>query len=497
MSHPPDIVYFGDSYTDDGNLRSFFDGLVPDFIRDGIGGPTGAVSDGPTHATYTSQLTGASTANYAVAAARADGTLTVRDIAVSSNLLPFLLVPLSDPRLDVDINLSAQVGRFLGDSAGQDLSGTDAFLLIGGNDYLAVDPDSPTVIADLTAALNGAVTATFAATAGLLAAGVGGVTISALPAAGYTPSFSDLSLPVQQAVEFTFDAHNALLEEGVAGLELLGLDVNFIDLAEFSRAMIDDPTGFGFIAPYEDTLTGSTVLLDFDPDQVAFFDDIHQSTAHHAVIGAFNARAFDGAVIADLGDQVDVVTFGAEDDIAFGQGRNDQLQGAGGSDVLFGGTGSDRLLGGDDDDILSGGQSGDLLMGDEGGDILSGGMGNDRLSGGDGDDVLIDGTGTDFVMGGDGDDTFIWIEAGLIGGTAGTDTDRLLGGGGTDTLYVVLDSAPTDAADGGPAVTPDFLASLGVRTADIENFVLLDGREGLAALAGESWFAEADAWNLI
>lgn len=67
------------------------------------------------------------------------------------------------------------------------------------------------------------------------------------------------------------------------------------------------------------------------------------------------------------------------DDILFGGGGNDTVQGGRGDDMLHGGTGDDVLHGGYGDDILDGAGGNDILIGYYGDNILTGGGGADRF----------------------------------------------------------------------------------------------------------------------
>jgi Ca2+-binding RTX toxin-like protein len=92
---------------------------------------------------------------------------------------------------------------------------------------------------------------------------------------------------------------------------------------------------------------------------------------------------------------------GARDELSGGDGR-DRLDGGEQADLLDGGTGADRLDGGDGPDLLSGGAGGDRLNGGGGADRLAGGAGADRLDGGPGRDRLDGGDGDDVIRAVDG-----------------------------------------------------------------------------------------------
>uniref|UniRef100_UPI003561369C SGNH/GDSL hydrolase family protein n=1 Tax=Actibacterium sp. TaxID=1872125 RepID=UPI003561369C len=407
-----------------------------------------------------------------------------------------------DPALDFDLNLGAQIDRFADDFNGQDLSDVTAVVLIGGNDYISLaDGGAPTTALGVFNLVNGIVQATLTAVSDLAALGVGEITVCTLPQPEYFPLFADQS-PVEQALADTlFGLHNTLLLNGLDTLEGAGAPISVIDLGTMSEAILDDPTAFGFLADLATylELDDGAILEFYDADQVAFWDDIHPSTAGHGVLGEYVAAAMSGAEITELTSLADRFAGTRGDDLAMGLGGDDTLGGAGGEDALFGGTGNDVLSGGGLGDLLSGGSGNDRLSGQSGADILDGDQGRDILLGGGGGDVLIDGAGSDVMLGGGGNDTFIFTQNTLIDAPAG-DSDVFQGGTGTDTLYLVLDGDTYDLL-AEPLTGPDptaALASLGISIDGIESIVVLDGRAALeTALGGEDWYQQADYWGLV
>lgn len=497
MTDPaPDLVYFGDSLTDNGNLYDATQGVLPWFVRQGLAGPTNAASDGVTHAAYTEDLTGQSTANYAVAAGRAVGTYTIEEVVTDFGLGPLITAPPGDPKLDFDINLGGQVDRFSADTAGQDLSGTTAFILIGGNDYGTLDTNSPFLIFEAIAKITAVIDNIDTAVDDLLAQGVGRVVLANLPPVTFFASSAAMSPSELSDAQLLFDSHNAALESLAF---LSGGDVDVIDMEAMAEAIVEDPTGFGLIAPYDQTQQGSNVLQSFDPDQVAFWDDIHPTTATHGVLGAHNAHFLEGGNIVSLGNGDNDRQLGAKDDLVLAMGGDDSIGTGTGDDIVFGGTGSDVLRGKADSDLLSGGADADTVKGGSEDDILDGDGGDDILLGNRGNDLLIDGLGSDVLLGGGGSDAFLFTQASLIGGVDGVDADVFDGGGGFDTLYLVLDTATASSL--GAALTgaspTAALASLGIAASNIEDVQVLVERDALSDLSGETWYAEADVWGLV
>ena len=491
---PQGLVYFGDSTTDPGNLFAITEGLIDEGIRASSGGPNGEASDGPTHATYAAAVLGVATLyNYAIAAAEAAGVQTLGALLAEGG---GLIVPPDDPRLGYDINLGAQIDRFQADFTEQDQSGLTAVILIGGNDYLALAGGTLAALLAAAAPVRAqAVAATLAAAQDLLAGGVGSVVIYTLLEPSFYPTATAGSEAQRAIAAALFDSHNAALAAGAADLAAEGLEVRLVDLSVLTDALTDDPSSFGFIAPRDLLLTTGDPeqLAQYDADQVLFWDGLHVTTATHGVIGAFTAHVLEGESVA-LSDSGDAATGGQGEDLVFAYAGADEITAGAAADSVFGGSGPDRIWGAGGRDQLSGGSDADWLGGAAGRDVLAGESGDDMLRGGVQGDVLIDGPGNDTLFGGYGDDTFIFVEPGLNGSTE-TFADNFHGRIGNDTLYLVLDAE--SAAQAGTQATAELLAGLGIATLGIEQVIILDGREGLEALAGQDWFASADLWGLV
>ncbi|MEI4231541.1 Hint domain-containing protein [Roseovarius sp. D22-M7] len=131
----------------------------------------------------------------------------------------------------------------------------------------------------------------------------------------------------------------------------------------------------------------------------------------------------------------------AGDDTIFGQGGDDTLLGGEGADRVSGNAGDDSVLGGPGNDTLFGHEGADTLIGGSGNDSINGGPGGDSIDGGDGDDTITGGDGADAMLGGDGDDTFLGATAGdSIDGGDGTDTIGLAGQGPFEIIGETTDS---------------------------------------------------------
>ncbi len=497
-----ELVFFGDSLTDDGNLYAETDGVLPNSLRNELAGPTGAASDGPTYAVYAAQDLGVTTyLNYAVAGAEAIGTQSLGDFITASGYASDLLVPPDDPSLQWDMNLGAQIDRFEADTSGQDLSDATSVILIGLNDYANIDLSNPLgAILQAAQVLAQSVSATMDAAASLVADGMGAVVISSLPDAAFLPTIAFSGSVELALAETLFTAQDASLAAGASDLASQGAPVRYLDITSITAAIAEDPHGFGFIAPYDLTLTsGDPALANYDSDQVAFWDSEHPSTATQAMLGAFQAYALENPVTA-LSEGSDNSVLASGSDMCFALEGDDTVVANLGNNSIFGGSGSDLLNGRRGSDLLSGGTGNDELHGGRGNDLVAGSEGNDLLWSGLGNDVLIGGLGSDTLNGCQGNDTFIFTQAELIGGATGTDSEVIHGGKGQDILYVVLDQAHYDAlaADLQGASPDAALASLGLHVAGVESIVAIDGRGGEAAVLGATdWYHTADTWGLL
>lgn len=490
------IHFFGDSLTDDGNFFELAQGLVAAPALMSYVGTGGRLSNGPTYAEHVDDLLGRPEGrNHALAGAEAGGSQTLGSLFGELGLGDALLVPETDPRLDLDTNLGAQVDRFAAEMAGTPLGHATGFILAGSNDLFNIrsPSDAPAVLAQ-------AVQGTLSAAGDLLGLGLGEVVVSTLPVPLFFPAFTALD-PVQLGqLNALSAAHSTALAQGIGALQELGLNARLLDMRPISEAIREDPSGFGLIAPQGLTLkTGNPEeLARYDEDQVGFWNPLHPSAATHGILGAYTAFAL-GHEPVGLGAGPDRLATGRAADLVLGMGGDDALSLGRGHDLGFGGSGSDTIRAGRGDDLVSGGSQDDLLLGGRGADVLGGGEGSDRIFGGCGRDVLIDGLGSDLCHGGSGADQFIFTEAELIGGSSGTDGDIFIGGRGRDTLWLVLGtSTAAELCQGLAGDDPqDALAALGIEARGIEEIRVITERGGLSALSGEDWYQQADLWGLI
>lgn len=496
------LVFFGDSLSDNGNLLNAATGVLPPEILSQISGFEGRASNGPTFAEYVSAFAGLPEApNYAVAGGEATGSQLLIDFINEFGVAGEILVPADDPSLAFDMNLGAQVDRFSFDAQDADLSPLAAFVLVGGNDYLALrDASNPLAAAlGLFDTISTTVDATISGSFDLFQSGVGQVVVSSLPSAGFIPAIAGLGGTVSGIVDGLIDLHNERLQSGVADLVSAGFDAVYFDLQAVTDAIVEDPTGFGLFAPPSLSLIEGdpSQLDDYDQSQVAFWDSIHPSAATHGILGAYTAHALNNPAVV-LGGGNDTTTINDSGELVFAYAGNDQVIGGGGNDIVFLGSGDDTTNGGAGDDIMSGGSGDDQLIGSTGNDILSGGLGADIVMGEDGDDVIIDGLGADSMSGGAGNDVFIFFEPELIAGADDGLNDTLTGGDGDDALLLVLSQELVDdLMDSGMTSEADVFDYLGVEATGFEQIELVIGLDALEGLQNLDWYELADTWNLF
>ena len=243
-----ELVYFGDSLTDDGNTFAVTGETLNTAYPPSIFGYMGKFSNGDTYAETTADVLGTDDyVNYAFGGAEAVGSQTLERYLIESGLIDDVK---DDSLLDYDINLSAQVERFLIDHSGEDLSGVTASILIGANDYRNFSPsslDPYVVFSEATALIQNVVTSTIATSITLLQSGVGTVLTNTLPPADFFPFLQSLPPELQALSRLAFAQHNQALVDAVQSLSDGGVNIRIVDLAAISTEMLLDPSTFGFI----------------------------------------------------------------------------------------------------------------------------------------------------------------------------------------------------------------------------------------------------------
>ena len=432
-SHASTLVVFGDSLSDNGNLLALI-GLPqpPDW--------QGRFSNGPTYAEQLAQFLGMQLDD------RAFG-----DAEASDASLPLLGIPLP-------INLSDQVAGYLGDLHGHMAPhGTTALLNIGSNDYIAYlesnvpkDPQTAeAVVMSVVGAIDQAITE-------LTSAGVDKIVLLTLPDFGITPGAQALG---PQAAAFAHEldlANNAALAQVAASHP----NVQLVDVFQLSEALFADPHSFGFSADLNETWVDllNASSTQFAPNEVAFFNDIHPTTASHGVLAAFADAVLTSDSTQFLDGTQSVIHAGPGDNFIFAApidptnpalSDSYTIYGGAGDDVIYAGTGNVTVHGGPGDDLIFAGSGNATLDGGFGSDVLeTNSAGTNVLIGGEGGDALIvNRAGIDALIGGSGNDLMVLKEsASLVNpdGSFNFGHEVVSGGGGHDTLRLIInDQNPT------------------------------------------------------
>jgi phospholipase/lecithinase/hemolysin len=482
------LVFFGDSLTDNGNLFALTGGQQPPSPP-----YAGRFSNGPTYAEYVPGRIGVTVQNYAFGGAEASTEAT-------------------DSPLQKLINLNSQVDTYLGKLGGQPApDGTAAALFIGNNDYLRYNPASgnPPPVAEVIGSINAQVQR-------LLAAGVDKILLFTLPSVAVTPLGGTLTPAQLAGAEAINAANNGLLANLAATYAAAGVDVTLVDTARFAREIDADGETFGLLMTDIPVIggnglpTGITNL--FAPDEIAFFDGIHPTTAAHGATAAFVAATLEADKVILLNAGNDTVTGTFRDDFVMTGLGDDRISTGFGEDTVLAGAGNDTVDGGFGDDVLSGGGGDDKVYGGFGDDLVAGNAGNDLLDGGFGNDVLIAGSGSDTMNGGFGNDIFYIKNEPLA-----ADKDVINGGFGFDTARIKITAEVWASTQFQTELTAfigggrcgEFrdgkIASLGLMLNDIERIEIYVGDTLMKASGGtahigadqQRLIADAELWNFI
>ncbi|MEM7189908.1 MAG: SGNH/GDSL hydrolase family protein [Pseudomonadota bacterium] len=497
------IAYFGDSLTDSDEFFRASSAVAFFGIPLSALGYAQQFSNGPVYSDLVPGLlgvTGGDALNYAVGGAQVLTDRTIGEVLPAAIIRPDATAEDLAWRMDMD----GQVARFLTDTAGQDLSGTAASILIGYNDFNDFLPTSPeTALTEALAYGVSMASSTIQDAAALAAGGVGTIILNTLQGGTVFPVTQNDPVELAALGGAAAAAYNQALDAGVATLEALGATVVVVDFAAIFTEIEQNFSSYGF-----QTLDDVVILPDSNGDgvdevnpvvagipldQIAFFDSVHPTAAMHGIMAGFQAAALTSDVHIGS-DARDFLPGTVANDLALGNGGRDHLRLGDGHDIGLGGLGNDVIKGGDGDDLAVGGAGDDRMRGDAGNDILADGDGNDRTSGGLGADLIIDGEGSDRHHGGAGDDTFVFTDAALRGETD-NGFNLLLGNRGNDTVIVrVEDAADVSTIEFGSIKIFD---GLGMITIGVENVEVVEGTD----LTGEAFYddqmATADLWNFI
>ena len=249
-------VYFGASYSDNGNLYALTKEVLSTPIPGDDVGYQQAATNGDVFVEYISDLLGVSTSlNFAVAGAYAVGARSLGELIADRSLTDTLIVPEDDPLLDFDISLDAQIARYLAETDGTDRSTTSATLMIGLNDlnqFKATETEFDLILSEFARLNESVLAATVDATQTLLDFGVGQVVVNTLPSIGFLAVAGDEDDPLVSFRNAARDEYNDRLRTEVAALAdnttdplaFLGLTVTGVEEIVF----VDTRTGLADIA---------------------------------------------------------------------------------------------------------------------------------------------------------------------------------------------------------------------------------------------------------
>jgi phospholipase/lecithinase/hemolysin len=424
-----DLVVFGDSLSDNGNLFKQF-GISLRFSWEG------RASNGPVYAEQLAQLLGVQLDDQAFAGAEASDS--------------------SPPGLPLPINLPEQVAGYLAELNGNSAPlGTEALINIGLNDYEAYFqsnlPKDPQSVHNFVASVVGSIEQAVDA---LTNAGVEKIILFTLPDAGAAALLGGLPPPVATFAHTLALANNAALEQMAASHP----NVQVVDVLPLWDALFMDPHSFGFIAPLQ--VTWSSLLVNqstqFAPNEVAFFDGAHPTTAAHGVLAAFadavltsdHVQFLDGTQTTIHAQRGTNFIFATNDPFHPVLNDNYTIYGESGSDLIFAGSGNVTVYGGSGTDLIAAGSGNATLVGGNGTDVLeTNSTGTNVLIGGHGQDALIvNRGGTNTLLGGTGDDLFILKESASLVNADGTfnfGQQEIAGGkGGGTLLFIINDQHP-------------------------------------------------------
>jgi Ca2+-binding RTX toxin-like protein len=430
------LVVFGDSLSDNGNLLALIGYPPPPDWQ-------GRFSNGPNYIDQIAQLLHTKVDD------RAFG------FAEASDASPPLLV---DPATGnpLPINLSDQIAGYLADLDGHRAPhDTTALINIGSNDYdafffLGLDPSTiQSYIANVVGSIEQAVDA-------LTQAGVGKIILYTLPDFGLSPNAQAEGPQVVAEVHAVDLINNAALHQIAASHP----NVELVDVFQLTEAFGAAPQAFGFNPDLN--VTWKSVLAagthQFAPNELAFFDGEHPTSAAHGVIAAFSDAVLTSDSTQFLDGTQSVIHAGHGDNFIFAtpidptnHALNDNytIYGGAGDDIIYAGTGNVTVHGGSGNDLIFAGTGNATLDGGSGTDVLeTSSAGINRLIGGeDGDTLIVNRAGTNTLVSGGGNDLFVLKEgASLVSAGGGFNFGQqvISGGAGHDTLrFIINDQNPS------------------------------------------------------
>jgi phospholipase/lecithinase/hemolysin len=442
------LVVFGDSLSDNGNLFNLI-GIPPE-------PPAweGRVSNGPVYVEQLASFLGMRLDDRAFAGAEASPDTSPPLTINPSTGEPF------PPNLP--INLPNQIDGYLADLNGKAPDGTTALINIGANDYQAfLFSDLPKTPQEVQSLVAGVVGSIDHAITMLTNAGVDHIILLTQPDFAFTPNAQAAGPQVAAFVHQIDLINNAALEQ----MASTHPNVQVVDIFKLSDSVFTDPSAFDFNPNLNFTWTGlpndfgngAAAAGTFAPNEIAFWDGEHPTSAGHGVLAAFADATLTSDTVQFLDGTQSVVHGGHGDNFIFATpidpsnpalNGNYTIDGDAGDDIIYAGSGNVTVHGGSGDDLVFAGSGNAKLYGDSGVDVLeTNSTGTNTLVGGDGGDALIvNRAGTNTLSGGSGDDLFVLKEsAGLLasGGGFNFGQQTIDGGDGHDTLrFIINDQNP-------------------------------------------------------
>ncbi|MDH3637232.1 MAG: SGNH/GDSL hydrolase family protein [Gammaproteobacteria bacterium] len=258
-----ELVAFGDSLSDTGNLTSVFGIPLAPYAA-------GRFSNGPIWIDHLASNLGLSSLN-----SEGGGTNYAWAGATSGPGGTF----------GVPFSLLDQSTTYLTDVGGAANPNALYSIWIGGNDVLNAAVGDPIgAIADQAAANVASVITDLAAADAMT------FLVPNLPDIGLTPSSSGDAALAAYRSDLTA-AYNLALAMTLVDLETsLGVNIIAFDVAALFAQLVTDPGSFGFTNATDMCWTGSvlgpgTGTQCADPDSYVFWDDVHPTAAAHAVLG--------------------------------------------------------------------------------------------------------------------------------------------------------------------------------------------------------------------
>jgi len=437
------LVVFGDSLSDNGNLFDLIGQPAPPAWE-------GRASNGPTYAEQLARMLHMRLDDRAFAAAEA-----------SDASPPVLVDPATGHALP--INLSNQLAGYIADLHGhQAPRNTTVLINIGSNDYQGFLQSTLPNPQTIQAEVQNVVGSIAQAIDTLTHAGVEKIVLFTLPDFGITPA---VQAQGPEAVAF---AHALDVANNTARAQMAASHphVQVVDVFQLSEAFFADPHSFGFSADLNQTWVAAGSRK-FAPNEVAFFDGIHPTTAAHGIVAAFTDAVLTSDSTQFLDGTQSVIHAGHGDNFIFATpidpanpALNDDytIFGGPGDDVIFAGAGNVAVHGGSGSDLIAAGSGNATLDGGSGADVLeTNSTGTNTLAGGEGGDALIvNRAGTNALLGGSGNDLFVFKEgAGIVksDGSFNFGQQVISGGSGHDTLKFIVNDQNADA---GSALIAEF-----------------------------------------